>query len=193
MPRLVLASTSKYRASLLARLGLEPERIAPHVDEEPLMRSGLAPREIAGALAREKALSVAARTPGAFVLGGDQLVEHQGAILGKPGSRAAARAQLARLSGSEHRLVTAIALVHPSGALDEAVDVHRLRMRVLSPEEIERVLAVDRPYDCAGSYKIEARGILLFDAVEGEDFTAIEGLPLIALGRMLRRAGFALP
>lgn len=193
MPRLVLASSSKYRAALLARAGIACEAIAPEVDERAVARSGLSPREVAETLACMKAEDVAAKVPDAFVLGGDQLVDLDGEILGKPGSFEAALAQLGRLAGKEHRLVTAIALRRPSGEIDVEVDVHRLRMRALSREEMERVLLADEPYDCAGSYKIERRGVLLFESIEGRDFTAIEGVPLMALGRLLRAAGFAAP
>jgi septum formation protein len=193
MALLVLASTSKYRAALLSRVGLEFERAAPSVDERAVKRSGLPPREVAETLARMKAEDVAERAPGAYVVGGDQLVEFEGEILDKPGSFEHAAEQLERLAGAEHRLITAIALRHPSGHLETAVDVHALRMRRLGRGEIERVIRADEPYDCAGSYKIERRGILLFDSIVGEDFSAIEGIPLMALGRLLRAAGFTLP
>jgi septum formation protein len=193
MPRLVLASSSRYRAALLRRLGLEFEALTPRVDELEAKRSGLSPREVAERLAISKAEEVARRAPDAYVLGGDQLVELDGEILGKPGSFEGAVAQLERLAGTEHRLITAIALRHPSGHVDLAVDVHRLKMRRLERAAIERVVTADEPYDCAGSYKIERRGILLFEAIDGEDFTAIEGIPLMALGRLLRTAGFEVP
>jgi septum formation protein len=193
MPRLILASSSKYRAALLRRLGLTFESLSPRVNEVEVQRSGLAPREVAERLAISKAEDVALLAPDAYVLGGDQLVELDGEILGKPGSFERAVAQLERLAGVEHRLVTAIALRHPSGQTDLAVDVHTLKMRPLERAEIERVVAADEPYDCAGSYKIEGRGISLFEWIEGEDFTAIEGIPLIALGRLLRAAGFEVP
>jgi septum formation protein len=193
MPRLVLASSSPYRAALLRRVGLEFDCVSPRVDERAMQESGRSPLEVAETLAKMKAEDVAARAPDAYVLGGDQLVEYEGTILGKPGSFERAVAQLERLSGAEHRLITAIALRHPSGRTDSAVDVHTLRMRPLEREEIERAVRADEPYDCAGSYKIERRGILLFDSIEGDDFTAIEGIPLMALGRLLRAAGFMVP
>lgn len=191
MPRLVLASTSPYRRELLTRLGLPFDAVAPRCDEEALKDPALPPRLLAQLLAREKALSV--HEADAFVLGSDQLVETDGEILGKPGSRERAVAQLVRLSGRVHRLVTAFALVTPDGAIDEHVDVHTLHMRSLSRVELERYVAADLPLDCAGSYKIERGGIALFERIEGDDFTAITGLPLIALSTRLRRHGFALP
>jgi septum formation protein len=193
MPSLVLASTSIYRQELLTRLGVPFTAVAPACDEEALKDPALAPAALASHLAREKALSVAPRWPEAHVLGSDQLVEIAGEVLGKPGSREAALAQLLRLAGKAHRLITAFALACPDGSLLEHVDVHTLHMRALTQLELERYVGADLPLDCAGSYKIEARGIALFERIEGADFTAITGLPLIALASVLRARGFALP
>ena len=127
------------------------------------------------------------------MLGADQLVELDGAVLGKPGDRARAHAQLAALSGRAHALHTAFALFTPSGSCSEHLDTHVLTLRALEANEIERYLDADQPYDCAGSYKIEQRGIALCERIEGGDFTAITGLPLVALTTALRAHGFALP
>lgn len=192
-PKLVLASTSVYRRALLERLGVAFTAVAPSCDEEALKDPALSPAALAAHLAREKARSVAASWPEAFVLGSDQLVEVDGEILGKPGTAEAALGQLMRLSGRAHRLVTAFALVRSDGWLSEHLDVHTLHMRALSRTELERYVASDRPLDCAGSYKIEAAGIALFERIEGADFTAITGLPLMALTSLLRELGFAVP
>lgn len=192
-PNLVLASTSRYRRDQLARLGVPFEVRAPDVDEGLHKASGLAPDEIARALAREKACAVARALPGRFVLGGDQLVDLDGEVLGKPGSAERCLAQLERLSGRAHRLVTAIALVTPEGDVHEALDLHVLHMRALTRDELARYVAADQPLDCAGSYKIEQRGIALFESIVGDDFTAIVGLPLMRVTSLLRAAGFALP
>jgi septum formation protein len=193
MAALILASTSPYRRELLLRLGLPFSQVAHACDEERMKDPKLGARMLAQLLAREKALSIAALGADDYVLGSDQLVEVDGEILGKPGSAERAVAQLARLQGRAHRLVTAFAIVTPDGAIDEHVDVHTLHMRPLSRVELERYVAHDRPYDCAGSYKIESRGIALFERIEGSDFSAIMGLPLIALTTRLRRYGFELP
>jgi septum formation protein len=190
---LVLASTSVYRRQLLARLGLTFEVAAPSCDEEALKDASLAPAALAAYLAREKARSVAERFPGAHILGSDQVVEIDGEILGKPGSPERAVAQLMKLAGRAHRLITAYALVCPGGALIEHVDVQVLHMRALSQDELARYVSVDKPLDCAGSYKIEALGIALFERIEGADFTAIMGLPLVALTSSLRAEGFVVP
>lgn len=193
MPSLVLASTSAYRRELIARLGVPFSAVAPSCDEEALKDPALAPADLALHLAREKARSVAADWPDAHILGSDQLVEIDGAILGKPGSAEAALEQLMRLSGRAHRLVTALVLSCPGAGLLEHVDVHVLHMRALTRDELSRYVSADRPLDCAGSYKIEARGISLFERIEGADFTAIMGLPLVALTSLLRGQGFSCP
>ena len=193
MPELVLASTSVYRRELVARLGVSCRAVAPSCDEEALKDPRLAPAELALHLAREKARSVAGAWPEAHVLGSDQLVEVEGQILGKPGTAERALEQLLRLSGRAHRLITAYALLCPGGAVVEHVDVHVLHMRALTRDALQRYVHADQPFDCAGSYKIEARGITLVERIEGADFTAIMGLPLVALTSALRAQGFTLP
>jgi len=193
MPSLVLASTSRYRRELLARLGLPFEAVAPACDEEALKDPELGPRELAQLLARAKAISVAPRFPDAYVLGADQLVEIDGEILGKPGSAQTALEQLERLAGKAHRIITAFALIAPDGSCEEHLDVHTLYMRDLSAAELGRYVSADSPIDCAGSYKIESRAMTLFEKIDGTDFTAIIGLPLIALTDRLRAHGFEVP
>lgn len=188
---LVLASTSRYRRELLARLGLPFECVAPGVDEETAGR-GLAPEARAVTLALAKARAVAALRPDAVVIGSDQVCALGDELLGKPGSEDAACRQLLRLQGREHRLATAVAVVH---GLHETtlLDVTRLHMRALAPETVRRYVAADQPLDCAGSYRIEGLGIGLFDRIESGDQTAIIGLPLLATARTLRTFGFEIP
>jgi septum formation protein len=193
MHDLVLGSTSPYRRELLSRLRVPFDVLAPDVDEEALQRSGAEPSSIALRLAVAKAASVAAKRSDAFVIGSDQVVDLDSEILGKPGDEVRAREQLARLQGRTHRLVTAIALRAPDGTLRTHVDVHRMTLRSLGAAEIERYVASEQPLDCCGAYKIESLGITLFERIEGDDFTAIPGLPLIALGRLLRESGFEVP
>lgn len=190
---LVLASTSAARRALLDRLHLPYEAVAPACDERAIL--GSSPEETARLRALAKAESVARERAGALVIGSDQVVELDGELLGKPGTAAAAEAQLARLAGREHRLVTAIAIVGPDASREPelATTVHRMSMRSLDRSEIGRYVAADDPSGCAGSYKVESLGIALFDRIDGDDWTAIVGLPLLALSAMLRRAGYALP
>lgn len=189
---LVLASTSAYRRALLGRLGVAFRCVAPPVDEESLKRPEDEPRALAGRLARAKATGVAAAEPGAVVVGSDQVVGIDGRVFGKPGDADSAVEQLAALAGRSHELITAVSVVHPWGAFDHT-DVATLWMRPLTRAEIERYVAADRPFDCAGSYKLEERGIALFERIAAEDHTAITGLPLIALTTILRGLGFAIP
>jgi septum formation protein len=183
MPRLVLASTSRYRRALLERLGLEFEQEAPGVDEERLKAVVDDPRELAERLARAKAAAVAERCPDAVVIGSDQVGALGDERLDQPGSPERAAAQLARLSGRTHELITAVCVRRGD---DEwcHTDVARLTARALSSAEIERYVALDDPVDCAGSYK---------ERVECADHSAITGLPLIWVVGQLRNLGFALP
>lgn len=189
-PRIVLASSSPYRKLLLERLGLDFEVVRPDVDEEA--KRHLPPAEMARALAVAKARAV--DVPGALVIGSDQVVEVDGEALGKPGSESAAVAQLSRLAGRSHHLLTAVA-VHDTatGRVEADLDVHTLTMRPLTRAQLAGYVARDRPLDCAGSYRFEARGIALFERIEADpdtaDDTAIVGLPLMKLCRLLRRFG----
>lgn len=192
-PRLVLASTSVYRSALLARLGLRFEALAPLCDEEALKRAGEEPGVLALRLALAKAESLQAAAPDAFILGGDQLVDFEGEVLGKPHTAESAVRQLLRMQGKTHRLLTAFALLCPNGERVTHLDTHALTLRALREDEAQRYVALDRPLDCAGSYKIEAAGIALCERIVGEDFSAITGLPLMALARVLRERGFQLP
>jgi septum formation protein len=186
MPALILASTSRYRQELLSRLRIPFEAVAPEVDETAL--PGEAPAALAERLALAKARAVAARVPGAVVLGSDQVAELDGNAIGKPGTHENAARQLRRMSGREVVFQTAVAVVAPGVAAIERAEV-RVRFRELSDAAIEAYLRADEPYDCAGSAKVESLGIALLEAVESDDPTALVGLPLIRTCALLRRAG----
>ncbi|HDS1300807.1 MULTISPECIES: Maf family nucleotide pyrophosphatase [Stenotrophomonas maltophilia group] len=187
---LVLASTSRYRRELLQRLGLPFDCARPEVDETPL--NAETPLVLATRLATAKAAEVAARYPGAWVIGSDQVADLNGRPLGKPGTAEAACAQLAAMSGQTVRFHTAISLTRDGESLS-AVDLTEVRFRALGQEEIARYVAAEQPLDCAGSFKCEGLGISLFEAIDNRDPTALIGLPLIALCGLLRQAGFAVP
>jgi septum formation protein len=191
---LVLASSSPYRREQLVRLGVRFRWRAPLLDEEAMKATlgGLSPAEQARQLATAKALSLRVEEPESTLIGSDQLVALDGRILGKPGSPEGAVAQLLELAGRSHELVTALA-VHHGDEVVTHVDVATLTMRALDRAEVERYVAVDRPVDCAGSYKLERQGIALFERIVAEDHSAITGLPLIALVSILRRRGYAVP
>lgn len=188
---LVLASTSRHRRDLLTRAGIPFEAVPPAVDEEALKDGRPAP-ELAAYLARAKAESIARIRPDDIVIGSDQIAVHRGDQLGKPGSRAAAIAQLERLSGDSHELVTAMTVMRGS-IVHEHLEVGQLTMRRLSPEQIARYVDADAPLECCGSYRLESRGITLFERISTSDHSAIVGLPILALVRILESFGVVLP
>lgn len=190
MAALVLASTSRYRRELLARLRLKFEVARPDVDETP--RPGEAPAALAARLAAAKAAAVAALRPGDWVIGSDQVADLGGRPLGKSGDRDAAMAQLREMSGQAVVFRTALCVMRGAQAL-AAMDETIVRFRTLAHAEIARYVDAEQPFDCAGSFKSEGLGITLFDAIETSDPTALVGLPLIATARLLRQAGFPLP
>jgi septum formation protein len=186
--RLVLGSTSRYRRALLERLGLPFEVAAPEIDETAL--PGEAPAAAALRLSEAKARAVGSRYPGALVIGSDQVADCAGRHVGKPGNRARALAELRALSGRTVVFHTGVALLDvASGRCQrELVDVTST-FRTLTDVEIETYLDREAPYDCAGGVKSEALGVVLFERIASDDPTALIGLPLIALARMLRAEG----
>lgn len=191
-PRLVLASTSRYRKELLGRLRLPFDVASPDVDETPL--PGETPLALANRLAVAKAHDVARREAGdAWALGSDQVADLDGVPIGKPEGRNAAIAQLRAMSGRVVRFHTAICLAHADGRAFADCDLTEVHVRALDDSEIERYVAAEQPYDCAGSFKSEGLGITLFDSIANRDPSALVGLPLVATCRLLRQAGFVLP
>jgi septum formation protein len=190
--RIVLASTSRYRADLLRRLLADFEQAAPDTDETP--QAGEAPAARALRLAIAKATAVADGLDDALVIGSDQVAALDGAILRKPGSVEAAREQLGASSGRVVNFHTALCLLDTRhGCSQTHVDDTRVRFRELGSAEIERYVTRELPLDCAGSFKCEGLGISLFEEIDNRDPSALIGLPLIALARMLRQAGVAVP
>lgn len=189
-PVLVLASTSRYRRELLARLRLDFEVARPDVDESALPAES--PANLAQRLAMAKAFAIATEMPQAWVIGSDQVADLDGRALGKSGGRAAAIEQLQAMSGRAVAFHTAICVMRADIHF-AAIDTTLVRFRTLDHAEIERYVDAEPPFDCAGSFKSEGLGIALFDAIESQDPTALVGLPLIATARLLRQAGYALP
>lgn len=187
-PALILASTSRYRRELLARLRVPFECVAPGVDESALAQE--TPARLASRLARAKAQAVASRRPDAVVIGADQVADLDGETMGKPGSHERAVAQLRRMSGHTVVFQTAVAVVQASrGFVAEVLVPVAVRFRSLDAATIETYLRAEQPYDCAGSAKSEGIGLALLEAVEADDPTALIGLPLIHTCRLLRGAG----
>jgi septum formation protein len=198
-PALVLASTSRYRASLLERLDVPFTVAAPKFDERGHDDAFATTPDDAFALllARGKADSLRATHPTAWILAADQLAVlpvqpgvAARTLLHKPGDRVQAIDQLMRLAGKTHRLVTGVVLLDAvSGRAWQDVDVVELTMRSFERREAETYVDAHAPLDCVGSYRIEDAGIWLFDAVAGADPTSIMGLPLMVVTRLMRAAG----
>ena len=189
---LVLASTSPYRRALLERLGVPFRCRAPCCDESVLKGEASNPVLLAETLAHAKAASLVLEEPDSTIIGCDQTVSFQGRVLGKPATFERAVDQLVCLAGQTHELITAMVVIRGDRVFRHT-DVTLLQMRVLSRTAIERYVSADQPLDCAGSYKMESRGIVLFERIESEDHSAITGLPLIALVSILRELGFEIP
>ncbi len=188
--RLILASTSPHRRTLLERLGLPFEALGPAVDESLL--EGEPPEVRAGRLARCKAAAVAAQHPSAIVIGSDQVASLAAGgaarVLRKPGDRDNCRAQLAAMSGNVARFDTAVAvrlgareLVHSEPTL--------VQFRQLTGAQIEHYMDREPAFDCAGGFKCEGLGVTLFESMQTRDPTALVGLPLIWLCEALRGLG----
>jgi len=188
-PRLILASTSRYRRELLERLRLPFDVMAPDVDETA--HAGEPPAALAQRLALAKARAVAARHPDAVVIGSDQVADLDGEAIGKPGTHERAVAQLHRMRGRSVVFQTAVAVVRDGGrdVVGTGLAPVTVRFRQLDDAEIEHYLRAEQPYDCAGSAKAETLGIALLDAIESDDPTALIGLPLIRTSALLRAAG----
>jgi septum formation protein len=187
-PRLILASTSRYRQELLARLRLPFEVQAPAVDEAPL--AGELPAATALRLARAKADAVAAGHPGAVVIGSDQVAELDGQAIGKPHTHERAVQQLRSMSGRSVTFHTAVAVVRRDLGFAQADCAPvQVRFRHLTDPQIEHYLRTEQPYDCAGSAKSETLGIALLEAIVSDDPTALVGLPLIRTCTLLSAAG----
>ena len=187
-PRLILASSSAYRKELLSRLQLPFEVAVPDIDETPL--AGETPSATALRLAREKAAAVAAKMPGAIVIGSDQVATLDDEQIGKPGNHANALAQLQKMRGREVIFHTALCVWDGRNNTAQVENIQTIvKFRDLPDDELDAYLRIEQPYDCAGSAKNEALGIAILERIDSSDPTALTGLPLIALTGMLRNLG----
>lgn len=193
-PRLILASSSPYRRELLERLRVPFDVVVPAIDETPL--AGETPEVTALRLAQAKARAVAGgldTSEAALVIGSDQVATYDGLQIGKPGTHANALAQLQAMRGREVQFHSALCLLDSrSGTVQSADVITRVRFRDLPDATLEAYLLAETPYDVAGSAKSEGLGIALLEAIHSDDPTALVGLPLIALSRMLLAVGFPL-
>ncbi len=192
MRPLVLASSSVYRRELLQRLQLPFTSCSPNIDERPLADE--TPQMLVQRLAVAKARALRAQFLQHLIIGSDQVAVLDGQILGKPGTAAAAIAQLTAASGRSVTFYTGLCLLDSaSGTIEVDCVPFTVHFRTLSPEQISRYIEREQPLDCAGSFKSEGLGISLFRATEGEDATSLIGLPLIRLCDMLSQAGIIIP
>ncbi|NML98688.1 septum formation protein Maf [Paraburkholderia sp. RP-4-7] len=193
-PRLILASSSPYRRDLLERLRIPFDVVVPAIDETPL--AGETPEVTALRLAEAKARAVAGGLgagEAALVIGSDQVATYDGLQIGKPGTHDKALAQLQAMRGREVLFHSALCLFDSRSGASQAVDViTRVQFRDLPDAALDAYLRAETPYDVAGSAKSEGLGIALLEAIHSDDPTALVGLPLIALSRMLLAVGYPL-
>ncbi|KAA6186250.1 septum formation inhibitor Maf [Thiohalocapsa marina] len=186
--RLILASSSPFRRELLQRLGLAFDAVAADVDESPLPNEP--PADLVVRLAQSKARAVAASHPDALVIGSDQVACINGRVLGKPGDRANAIAQLQQASGQTAVFHTGLCLLNAAtGRMQALCEPFKAHFRQLTPQQIAAYVDREQPLNCAGSFKSEGLGIALFRRLEGDDPNALIGLPLIRLIDMLAGEG----
>jgi septum formation protein len=190
--KLILASTSATRKAMLDAAGVPFEARSPRIDEDSLKAGlrdqGLAPRDLADALAEAKAVALSRREPDAMVIGCDQVaVTADGMLLDKPGSRDGLRQQLGQLRGSTHLQLSAAVVAQNGRPVWRHVDEARLTMRSFSADFLDSYLDAEgeAAAGCVGGYRIEAMGVQLFSRIEGSHFTIL-GLPLLPLLDYLR-------
>ena len=188
---LILASESPYKKKIFKRLDLPFFTAAPSVDETP--NKSESARALTIRLAVAKAQTISTNYPNACVISTDQSADCAGEILGKPQSKDRAVDMLRRLSGKDVSFFTTVGFCAPDTPLLLHTEEVIVSIRVLSLAEIVRYIDADEPLDCAGSFKVERRGVSLFRSVKSEDPTALEGLPLIQLCQWLRDQGFRIP
>jgi len=187
-PTIVLASTSPFRRELLQRLGMEFATASPNTDETRLPNE--TPENLVVRLAKAKARAVAGKYPDALIIGSDQVACVDGIVLGKPGDRDRAIAQLSRAAGKAVTFYTGLCLLNAAtGKVQTRCEPFRVHFRRLTQAQIEGYVNLERPFNCAGSFKSERLGIALFERLEGDDPNALIGLPLIRLVAMLEVEG----
>lgn len=188
-PTIFLASSSAYRRGLLDRFLDQYETVSPDVDESN--EQGLPPDELATYLARKKAEAVAINARNALIIGADQIAVLEGQVLGKPGDHQKAVEQLLAAAGKPVTFLTAVCMLDPVGrSRYEHTDKTTVHFRQFDRRLAEAYLRHDEPYDCAGSFKLEGAGFVLFDSVATDDPTALIGLPMIWLADRLLQLGY---
>lgn len=184
---LILASSSRYRHDQMQSLQLKFTTASPNIDESSLPHEE--PRALTLRLARAKAATIQEKYQNSVVVGSDQIAVCNDQVLTKPGTYAAAREQLKKMRGQSVVFWTSLVVLGPREEIREGVCRTVVRLRHYSEHEIETYLEIDKPFDCAGSFKSESLGLLLFDSVVSDDPSALVGLPLIMLAKYLREFG----
>jgi MAF protein len=191
--QIVLASTSVSRREMLKNLGLEFTTVSPAVDEDKLKVANPLPAEhLVVRLGYEKAASLKSHFPSAVIIGSDQMVVCDGKILGKGHDFVTTFRQLQFLSGKTHQLLTSLVVITPQKIFRHCDTLH-VTLRQLSDQTIRDYIECDQPFDCAGSYKFERAGISLVQRFEGQDPSAVLGLPLMALTNIFVELNLGLP
>lgn len=192
LPPIVLASSSSYRRELLTRLQLPFTCHSPDIDETPQKNESA--QALVQRLALSKARALAQHYPQHIIIGSDQVAVLDGKIIGKPLHAEGATQQLSAASGRSLVFLTGLAVIDTRTQLEQ-VDLvpFTVHFRTLNAAQIQRYIAAEQPFDCAGSFKSEGLGVSLFQATEGSDATSLVGLPLIRLCDMLNACGIAVP
>ena len=192
LPPIVLASSSSYRRELLTRLQLPFTCHSPDIDETP--QANESAQTLVQRLALSKARALAQHYPQHIIIGSDQVAVLDGKIIGKPLHAEGATQQLSAASGRSLVFLTGLTVIDTRTQIEQ-VDLvpFTVHFRTLNAAQIQRYIAAEQPFDCAGSFKSEGLGVSLFQATEGSDATSLVGLPLIRLCDMLNACGIAVP
>ncbi|MFT5924640.1 MAG: septum formation protein [Paraglaciecola sp.] len=189
--KIILASSSPYRQSILQKLHIPFSFTAPNIDESPVADESISTQ--VARLAKNKALAIATEITNinSYVIGSDQLASFNGKVLGKPGDFNTARQQLLMFSGQTVKFHTGLCLVHSATKrlepqVEQTVETFDVKFRTLTEKQISTYLQIEQPYDCAGSFKCEGLGIALFESLNGRDPNTLIGLPLIAVIDLFR-------
>jgi septum formation protein len=188
--RILLASSSPIRRAMLGQVGVEFDTVSVDVDEEDAKSGAKDPAAVASTLARAKALAGSEASPAAWTIGSDSVVAVDGRIFNKPRDRDEARAHLRLFSGQVMELTSAVALARDGKADWSCCDTARLKVRALSDRFIDDYLDAEWPEVgyCVGVFRLEGRGVQLFDSIDGSYFTIL-GMPLLPLLAALRQRG----
>ena len=191
-PKIILASSSPYRKELLKRLDITFTTVSPDVNERYFQDELISDYVLR--LAKTKAESIVSKNDNSLIIAADQALQCDKKILGKSGNYNKAKEQLIFMSNRSLTFYTGLCLINTATKIiEEDVVSFRVDFRKLTESEIKNYLVKEKPYDCAGSFKLEKLGISLLKKMNGDDPTALIGLPLIRLCKMLRNQGVNIP